>query len=121
MKDWSPFIEDIEKHIDDEMRKHIFSHFTQFDTSPKEINLIDEIYRMRDKLTTLLLCNKNEEEEVKKKTESFNGFWEVIGVPYVEKGQIVLVKREDLKMVLLSANRRNRKNGTTTTPNCGTI
>lgn len=121
MKDWSPFMEDIEKHIDDEMRKHIFSHFPQFDISPKEINLIDEIYRMRDKLTTLLLCNKNEEEEVKKKTESLDGFWEVIGVPYVEKGQIVLVKREDLKMVLLSANRKNRKNGTTTPPNCGTI
>ena len=107
--------------FDEEIRKTLFSSFEQCKTETREVNPIDEIYRMRDKLTTLLLCNTNEEEAVKKGMESLDGFWEVIGVPYVEKGQIVIVKREDLKMVLLSANRRNRKIGTTPPPNCGTI
>lgn len=113
--------QEMSKMFDEEIRKTLFSSFEQCKTEKREDNLIDEIYKMRDKLTILLLCNINEEEKVKKKTESLDGFWEVIGVPYVEKGQIVHIKREDLKMVLLSANRKNRNNGKISPPNCGTI
>lgn len=121
MDSMSLFVEGIGKRMDDEARKNILSHFPQFDTNPKGINVLNDIYRMIDKLTILLLCNTHEEETVKKQTESLGGFWEIIGVPYVERGQVVLIKREDLKMVLLSANRKNKKNGTDSPPNCGTI
>ena len=71
----------------------------------REVNPIDEIHRMKDKLTTVILCNSGEREELQALADKENGFYKMIGSPYVEKGQAIIVKDETTKKALLSAYR----------------
>lgn len=109
---------EMRKMFDEEIRKTLFSLFEQCKTETREVNLIDEIYRMKDKLTTVIICNSDEQEELQALTGKENGFYKMIGSPYIEKGKVIIIKDENLKMNFLSAYRNN---GTTTPPNCGTI
>ena len=106
------------KMFDEEIRKTLFSSFEQCKTEKMKINLIDEIYRMRDRLTTVIICNSDEQEELQALAGKESGFYKMIGNPYIEKGMAVIIKDENMKMNFLSAY---RKNGTTSPPNCGTI
>lgn len=110
--------QEMRETLDREIEKTLFASFGQYNTEPREVNPIDEIYRMRDKLTTVILCNSDEQEELKAVADKESGFWEIIGVPYIEKGQAVIVKDEKLKMSILSGRRNN---GTTLTPISATI
>lgn len=71
----------------------------------REANPIDEIHRMIDKLTTVILCNDDEQEELQALADKESGFYKMIGIPYIEKGQAVIIKDENLKMNFLSSYR----------------
>lgn len=97
--------QEISKMFDEEIRKNLFSSFEQCKAETREVNPIDEIYRMRDKLTTVILCNDDVQEELQALADKESGFYKIIGSPYIEKGQAVIIKDENLKMNFLSANR----------------
>lgn len=110
--------QEMRKSLDREIEKTLFASFWQCNTEAREVNPIYEIYRMRDKMTTVILCNPDEQEQLKAVAEKESGFWEIIGTTYIEKGQAVIVKDENLKMSILQGRRNN---GTTHTPNHATI
>lgn len=110
--------QEMNKMLDEEIRKTLFSSFEQCKTETRELNPIDEIHRMMDKLTTVILCNDDEQEELQALADKERGFYKMIGSPYIEKGKAIIIKDENLKMNFLSAYRNN---GTTTPTNCGTI
>lgn len=110
--------QEMRKMFDEEIRKTLFSSFEQCKTETREVNPIDEIHRMIDKLTTVILCNDDEQEELQALADKESGFYKMIGSPYIEKGQVAIITDENLKMLLLHYN---RKNGTTPPSNCGTI
>lgn len=98
------------KVIDEEMNNTFLSMLSSCSTKPKEVNLIDEINRMKDKLTTVIICNSDEQEELQAAANKESGFWKIIGVPYIEKGQAVIIKDEKLKMSILQGERiKNKK------------
>lgn len=97
--------QEMNKMLDEEIRKTLFSSFEQCKTETREINPIDEIHRMKDKLTTVIICNSDEQEELQAWADKESGFYKMIGSPYVEKGQAIIVKDETTKKALLSAYR----------------
>ena len=98
-------MEDMRKSMNEEMKNIFLSKFPQFDTKPKEVDFIDELQRMKDKLTTVIFCNSEEQEELQAAADKESGFWKIIGVPYIEKGQAVVIKDEKLKMSILQGER----------------
>lgn len=103
-------IQEMMKMFDEEMEKTLFASFGQCKTEAREINPIEEIYRMRDRLTTVILCNSDEQEELQAAANKESGFWKVIGAPYIEKGQAIIIKDEKLKMSILQGERiKNQK------------
>lgn len=110
--------QEMSKMIDEEIERTLFASFGQQKADTREVNPIEEIHRMVDKLTTVILCNTEEQEELQATADKESGFYKIIGSPYIEKGQAVIIKDENLKMSFLSAYRNN---GTTSAPNCSTI
>lgn len=97
--------QEMRKVFDEEIRKTLLSPFEQCKTEKREANPIDEIHRMIDKLTTVILCNDDEQEELQALADKESGFYKMIGIPYIEKGQAVIIKDENLKMNFLSSYR----------------
>lgn len=109
---------EMRKHLDKEIEKTILSQFPQLDETPKQVDFVEEIRKMQDKLTTVILCNPDESERLIKEAENVNGFYEIIDCAYIEKGKAIIVMDEKLKLSFLSAKRNN---GTTPTPTHATI
>lgn len=99
--------QEMSRMFDEEIRKTLFSSFEQCKAETREINPIDEIHRMKDKLTTVILCNSDEQEELQELADKESGFYKIIGSPYIEKGHAVIIKDEKMKMNFLSAYRNN--------------
>lgn len=97
--------QEMSKMFDEEIRKTLFSSFEQCKAETRELNPIDEIHRIIDKLTTVILRNSDEQEKLQALADKENGHCKMIGSPYVEKGQAIIVKDETTKKALLSAYR----------------
>ena len=97
--------QEMNKMLGEEIRKTLFSSFEQCKTETREVNPIDEVHRMIDKLTTVILCNDDEQEELQALADKESEFYKMIGSPYVEKGKAIIVKDETTKKALLSAYR----------------
>lgn len=110
--------QEISKMFDEEIKNTLFSSFGQCKEETREINPIEEIYRIKNRMTTVILCNSDEQKELQALADKESGFYKMIGSPYIEKGQVLIIKDENLKMSFLAAD---RKLGTTSAPNCGTI
>ena len=98
-------MEDMRKSMDEEIKNVFLSQFPQFDIKPKEVNFIDELQRMKDKMTTVIFCNSEKQEELQAAADKESVFWKIIGVPYIENGQAVVIKDEKLKMSILQGER----------------
>lgn len=66
--------QEMSRMFDEEIRKTLFSSFEQCKAETREINPIDEIHRMKDKLTTVILCNSDEQEELQELADKESDF-----------------------------------------------
>lgn len=97
------------KSIDEAMEKDIFSQFPQFNTKPKEIDVIEEIKGITDKLTTVILCNSSECDKLQTLADKASGFYKIIGSPYIEKGKTLIIEDEKLKRTFLQIERNKKQ------------
>lgn len=102
-------VQDMRNAIDREIEKTLFASFGGSETERREINPIKEVQKMMDKMANVVLCNPEQKERLEKEAEKAEGFWKVIGVPYVDKGQAVVVNDEKLKLSFISAERNRGK------------
>lgn len=115
--DWVPSLgqceEVISKAYEDTMRKAIFDFSATVSGNMKEVgseNIIDEIYKAKDKCTTLIVCHPDTKDSIKNILEKENIYsYEIMTDPYLEEYKAYIVKDENLKHNMLNSKRRKEK------------
>lgn len=74
----------------------------------EQSNPLADILGVRDRLTTVLLCNLDDYDLFKEELDKQPGFYELIKSSYIENGKIILIKDENLKLKLLKQKRKNK-------------
>lgn len=101
------FINDIASKFFSEMDSRFSATvFSEISEQAKQANPINDMLDARDRLTKVLFCNPDIYDCLSKALEKEPGFYEIIGVPHMESGQVILITDEKLKMELLRQRRK---------------
>lgn len=95
------YIEQICKRMNEAVCKNLFGPTHQC----CNFDIIEDINKCRDKLTILILCNNDDYDSIKAFLDNQEGYYEVIKTPYMEKGKVIIVEDEKLKIEILSRRR----------------
>ena len=106
-------IQKIQENFDKSIKEFNDTKFREvlgLDSSPK-IDFKDELSKMIDKLTQLILVNISDEDFVKKAIEDLGKEYNItyITSPYIPQGQILLIEDENLKHQILKSKREYDK------------
>lgn len=106
-------IQKVQENFDKSIKEFNDTKFREvlgLDSSPK-IDFKDELSKMIDKLTQLILINISDEDFVKKAIEDLGKESNItyITSPYIPQGQILLIKDENLKHQILKSKREYDK------------
>lgn len=106
-------IQKVQENFDKSIKEFNDTKFCEvlgLDSSPK-IDFKDELSKMIDKLTQLILINISDEDFVKKAIEDLGKESNItyITSPYIPQGQILLIKDENLKHQILKSKREYDK------------
>lgn len=106
-------IQKVQENFDKSIKKINDTKFREvlgLDSSPK-IDFKDELSKMIDKLTQLILVNISDEDFVKKAIEDLGKESNItyITSPYIPQGQILLIEDENLKHQILKSKREYDK------------
>lgn len=106
-------IQKIQENFDKSIKEFNDTKFREvlgLDSSPK-IDFKDELSKMIDKLTQLILVNISDEDFVKKAIEDLGKECNItyITSPYIPQGQILLIEDENLKHQILKSKREYDK------------
>lgn len=91
------------------MENRMFEQLVGPTSQTVDFDPVEEINRTIDSLTTLIICNPDDYFYLKEFLDKQKGYYELIKDSNLEKGKVMLVEDENLKMEALKKKRKLKK------------
>lgn len=91
------------------MENRMFEQLVGPTSQTADFDPVEEINRTIDSLTTLIICNPDDYSYLKEFLGKQDGYYELIKDSNLEKGKVMLVEDENLKMKALKKKRELKK------------